>query len=215
MALVRAVVWGASGHARVVADAARLTGAWEIVGFIDEVAPEREGSPFAGGIVLGGSDVLRTERAARADHVLLGVGSNSARLRIADVVEAQGLALGVVIHPRAVVASDVVLGDGVFIAAGAVINPGATIGRAVIVNTNAVVEHDCQVDEGAHVAPGALLAGGVSIGRLSTVGIGAIVKEKLSIGAETLVGAGSVVVRPLGSRLVAYGIPAAKRRDLG
>ena len=39
-------VWGAAGHARVVADVLRLAG-WDVVGFLDNVAPQRAGERFA------------------------------------------------------------------------------------------------------------------------------------------------------------------------
>jgi UDP-N-acetylbacillosamine N-acetyltransferase len=210
----RAVIWGASGHASVVANAARLSGAWELLGFIDEVSPERAGEAFAGGVVLGGKAALESSKAAGVTHVLLGVGDNVARWRIAQTAEELGFALGTVVHPAAVVADDVVLGAGTFVGPGAIINPAARVGRAGIINTNAVVEHHCELGEAVHVAPGAILGGAVRVGRLTWVGLGALVKEKLSIGEETLLGAGAVVVRDVGSRVVAYGIPAVKQRGV-
>ena len=50
------VLWGASGHARVVADIVELVGAFEIVGFLDNVNPDRKGEPFCGASVLGGDE---------------------------------------------------------------------------------------------------------------------------------------------------------------
>jgi sugar O-acyltransferase (sialic acid O-acetyltransferase NeuD family) len=207
----KALVWGASGHAAVVADAARSNRAWEIVGFIDELSPERRGEAFGGSVVVGGVEALEAARETGVSHVLLGVGNNRARLRIADEAERRGFALGTVTHARAIVAVDAVIGSGAFVAAGAVVNPGATVGRASIVNTNAVIEHHCWLSEGVHVAPGALLAGGVRVGRLTWIGIGAVVIEKLEIGEETMVGAGAVVVANVSARVVAYGVPASTR----
>lgn len=209
---VRAVVWGASGHAAVIADAARRSKAWEVVGFLDEIRPQRRGEPFAGAQVLGGADAV--ELLGDVRHVLLGVGDNRARLRIADQVEQRGLALGTVVHPSACLGDDVQLGAGAFVNSGAVVNAGAVLGRASVVNSNAVVEHHCVVEEGAHIAPGALLAGNVKVGRLAWVGIGAVVIEKLEIGAECVLGAGTVVVESVPPGVVAYGVPASVRRPV-
>src|SRR5437667_3209268 len=52
------VIWGASGHALVVADAVRLSGEYEIVGFIDDVNPERAGAQFGGATILGAREQL-------------------------------------------------------------------------------------------------------------------------------------------------------------
>ena len=42
------VIWGASGHALVVADAVRRRGEFQIAGFIDDVNPGRAGESFGG-----------------------------------------------------------------------------------------------------------------------------------------------------------------------
>jgi sugar O-acyltransferase (sialic acid O-acetyltransferase NeuD family) len=210
----RALIWGASGHAAVVADAARRSQTWDVVGFVDEIQPQRRGEVFAGAQVVGGSEVFSSGAHADVRHVLLGVGDNRARLRIANEVEERGLALGTVVHPAASIGDDVELGAGAFVGPGAVVNAGATIGRAAIVNSNAVVEHHCRVEEGAHIAPGALLAGNVKIGRLAWVGIGAVVIEKLEVGAETVLGAGAVAIDSVPGGVVAYGVPAAARRPI-
>ncbi len=44
----RLVIWGASGHALVVADIIRLMNTYQIMGMIDEMNPERAASEFAG-----------------------------------------------------------------------------------------------------------------------------------------------------------------------
>jgi UDP-N-acetylbacillosamine N-acetyltransferase len=209
-----AVIWGASGHAAVVADAARRSKVWEIVGFIDEVRAERRGEAFAGSVVLGGAEALDAEDLARVRHVLLGVGDNRQRLRIATEVERRGLGLGRVIHPSASIGDDVQIGAGAFVGPGAVVNAGAVLGRATIVNSNAVVEHHCSLGEGVHVSPGALLAGNVKVGTLTWIGIGAVVIEKVEVGAGSILGAGAVAVADLPSGVVAYGVPASVRRPV-
>jgi sugar O-acyltransferase (sialic acid O-acetyltransferase NeuD family) len=208
----QAIIWGASGHATVVANAARLGTRFELTGFLDELNPGRRGESLAGSRVLGGLESLEELLASGVRHVLLGVGDNRARLRIAAEAERRGFELGTVVHPAAVVATDVELGVGTFVGAGAVINPHTRIGRATIINTNAVVEHHCEVGEGAHIAPGALLAGNVRVGRLSWIGIGAAVIEKREVGDESVVGAGAVVVRDVAARVVVFGNPARRQR---
>lgn len=211
--LPRLVIWGASGHARVVADIVARGGQFEIVGFLDDVSPERAGSPFGPARVLGGGDLLPALRDDGVTHAIVGIGSARARKVLSDKVRQIGLQLATAIHPSAVIASDVEIGPGTVIAAQAVVNPGSRLGTSVIVNTAASVDHDCRIDDFVHLAPGVRLAGDVSVGASTWVGIGSVVIEKRQIGADCMIGAGSVVVRDIPSGTVAYGNPARPRRD--
>jgi len=202
------VVWGASGHARVVADIVRLAGQYEIVGFLDDLHPERYGTEFCGAAILGGGELLPCLMETGIEHVLVAVGDCRARLRLAEAARAHGFRLATAIHPRAIVASDVQPGPGSVVAAGAVINPGTEIGENVVVNTAAGVDHDCVLADGVHIGPGVRLAGEVRVGRATQVGIGAVVVNGVQIGAGSLVGAGGVVVGDVPDGVVAYGVPA-------
>jgi len=202
------VIWGASGHARVVADVMRLAGQYEIAGFLDDGRPERYGATFCGAPILGGAELLPCLRETGVEHVIVAVGDCRTRLRLAEAARRHGFKLATAIHPRAVVASDVQLGPGSVVAAGAVINPGTQIGENAIINTAAGVDHDCVLADGVHIGPGARLAGEVRVGRASQVSIGATVVNGVKIGAGSLVGAGAVVVGDVPDGVVAYGVPA-------
>jgi FlaA1/EpsC-like NDP-sugar epimerase len=52
------VIWGAGGRAKVVAEILRLHELWAIVGFLDNINPERTGEFFWGVPVLGSSREL-------------------------------------------------------------------------------------------------------------------------------------------------------------
>jgi UDP-N-acetylbacillosamine N-acetyltransferase len=202
------VIWGASGHARVVADIVRLQGTYDLVGFLDDTDPGRHGSEFDGLTVLGGSEKLDELKEIGVSHLIIGFGDCAARLKASALVREKGFSLATAIHPKAVVAGDAVVAAGTVIAAGAVVNPGATINENVIINTGATVDHECNIEEGVHVCPGVHVAGHVNIGRASWIGIGAIVSDHLRIGANTVIGAGAVVVHDIPDNVVAYGVPA-------
>ncbi len=206
------LIWGASGHARVVADILRLEGRYAVAGFLDDIHPERRGETFCGAQVLGGREQLAVLRKQGVEAALIAVGDPGTRLKLAELACARGYRLVTAVHPRAVVAGDAVLGEGTVIVAGAIVNPGCWIGRNVILNTASSIDHDCVVEDGVHVAPGACLAGNVVVGRGAWVGIGAVVVERVRIGAASVIGAGAVVVRDLPEGVVAYGVPARVQR---
>jgi acetyltransferase EpsM len=207
------VIWGASGHALVVADIVRLSGAYRIKGFLDD-DPQRHQTPFCGGAILGGRRALPELRQAGIRDLIVAIGHCPARLHLADLARAEGFRLATAIHPRTVLAGDVSIGFGTVVAAGAVINPGVSLGSNVIVNTGASVDHECEIDDGAHLSPGVRLAGRVRVGRMTWVGIGAIVKDRVRIGQGSIVGAGSLVLTDIPDGVVAYGVPARVVREV-
>ena len=202
------VIWGASGHAMVVADIVRLCGEYEIVGFLDDVNLDRHGTEFCGAILLGGQEQLDKLLQRGIKKIIFGFGNGEGRLRLSRLAREKGFDLVTAIHPRAIIANDAIIGSGSVIVAGAVINPGVKLGENVIVNTCASVDHECAVEEGAHICPGVHLGARVSVGRASWIGIGTTVKDRVTIGAGTLIGAGSVVVDDIQENVVAYGVPA-------
>ena len=206
--MTKLVIWGASGHAKVVADIVRLQRHHEIVGFLDDHDAAAAGREFCGARVLGGRDVLPGLRKQGVSHLLFGFGDGKARLEHTEHVRELGFTLATAVHPRAIVAGDVTVGPGSIVAAGAVVGPGSTLGENVIVNTLAGVDHDCVVRDGAHVCPGARLGGWVDVGEGAWIGIGATVRDRARIGRGTLIGAGAVVLHDVPERVVAYGVPA-------
>lgn len=204
----KVVLWGASGHAKVVADIIRREGKLELVGFLDDRNPQIKGAPFCGARVLGGGEVLDALLSDGVRQMILAFGDCSARLTLADRVRSAGFVLATALHPDAIIAADVRIGSGTVVMAGAVLNPGTTIGENGIVNTGAIVDHDCRLADGVHICPGAVLAGAVSVGRGSWVGVGATVRDHITIGSDVVVGAGALVLSDIPDGVVAYGVPA-------
>lgn len=203
------IIFGASGHARVIADAARRSAMFDVLGFVDQDRPAGE---VVDGVTVLGNETGLQGILSRAANIMgiIGVGDNRTRERIANSVKTKfpGLQFANVIHPSAVVAYDVRFGQGVFVAASATINCGSRLGDHVVINTRSSVDHDCVIGDFGFVGPGASLAGGVSIGHGSFIGTGAAIIPSIQIGDDAVVGAGSAVIRPVASGTKVAGVPA-------
>lgn len=192
------VLIGAGGHARVLHALAVAAGR-HFVGVCDPVLT-RKGERFWNQI-----PVIESEAALEAlprDSVMLvnGIGkvvSNNIRHQVHIRLSKLGFRFATLVHPTAWVAPDVQLANGVQIMAGAVVQPGCSIGEDSIINTRASVDHDCIIGNHVHVAPGATLCGSVKVEDNAFIGAGAVVIQTLSIGAGAVVAAGATVARDL------------------
>lgn len=198
-------VIGASGHGKVVADAALRSG-WDAIAFFDDAWPNLTET----GIwrVLG--DVGEFRRLyEQFDGAFVAIGDNAVRLRIHRELHTFGADLVTVIHPSAVVSEYAEIGSGCAIFANAVVSPFARIGHACIVNTAASIDHDCELADGVHVSPGGRLGGNVRVGESVWVGIGANVKHGTAIGNGAIIGAGAAVIEDVAAGITVVGVPAA------
>lgn len=196
----RLIIIGASGHGKVVADIAHLSGYTEIV-FLDNDPELKMCLRYP---VLG-PDTMTEELDG---DVFVAVGNSEVRRKLME--RDNDRHFPVLIHPQAVIAEDVVIGDGTVVMAGAVINPGARIGIGTIVNTSSSIDHDCFIGNYCHVSVGAHLSGTVDVGNNCWIGAGATVSNNVKICSDVMIGAGAVVIDDIKETGTYVGVPARK-----
>lgn len=197
------IVLGAGGHAKVLIDAIRLSGT-EIIGITDPSGVK--GSEYFGVKVLG-DDSQVLNYLPNELELVNGIGSmpnNSVRRILNENMMSKGYLFGKVIHPSAVIASDVKISDGVQIMAGVVIQPSVKIGNSCIINTGVNIDHDCVIHDDCHLAPGVTLSGNVTIGQQTHIGTGTSIIQDIAIGRNCVIAAGSIIYKdvPLNTQFI-------------
>lgn len=200
----RLALLGASGHGKVVADAALAAG-WQDVVFFDDAWP---GVSMNGHWPVAGNTAALLERLHEFNGVLVSIGNCAVRWQKQQVLQAAGVRLVTIVHPHACVSPFSRLGAGTVVMAGAVVNVDAVVGESSIINTGATVDHDAILAHAVHISPGAHLSGNVVVGAYSWIGVGAAVRQGTRIGARVMVGAGAVVVTAVADGLTVIGSPA-------
>lgn len=147
------------------------------------------------------------------DTVVLAIGSNASRRKLAEQYSNYKFAM--VIDSTAIVAEDVIIGEGTVIMPRSIINPSVKIGKHCIVNSGAIVEHDCIIGDYSHISPGAVLTGGVVVGKSVHIGANATILPGLKIGDNTVIGAGTVVTKDISTNSVMIGNPMQEINKIG
>jgi len=202
------LILGAGGHARVVADLL-LSQNWQITGFL---GPDMSlwGTNWRGIPVLGGDEKL-THYPAHTHALINGVGSTGypvLRRALFERYIQAGYSFPHLVHVRASIANDVIVGEGSQIMAGAIVQTNTVIGKDVIINTGACVDHDCCIEDHVHIAPGAVICAGVKVGPMTHIGAGAVLLQGIRIGTGCIVGAGAVVTTGVMDSTMVMGVPA-------
>lgn len=197
------IIIGASGHGKVVADIALKMNKWIEISFLDD--NEKKQLPL-GLNIIGKLDEAITYM--EEYEFIVAIGDNNIRESIQSKLEIQGACIATLLHPHAIIGSDVNIGKGTVIMAGVVINSCSEIGKGCIVNTSASIDHDNVLSDYTHISPGANLAGQVSVGRNTWIGIGSVIINNVNITSDCKVGAGSVVIKEIITPGTYVGVPA-------
>lgn len=196
----KAILIGYSGHAYVVAEAALDIGI-DIIGYSDK--NELPNNPF--NLKYLGFEIDESFIGWKLDApFIIGIGDNSIRQKIANIISGRKKQILTVISDAASVSKMAVIGEGTFINRNVSVNAFAVIGTNVILNTGCIIEHECVLADTVHIAPGAVLAGNVTVGERSFIGANAVVKQGVTIGKDVIIGAGAVIIQdiPDGKKVV-------------
>ena len=199
------IIIGASGHGKVVADIAIKMNKWQSIAFLDD----DESIKTSMGLEVIGRTADAFTYKDEADF-FVAIGSNTTREKIQEKLIEQGINVICLIHPSAVIGTNVEIGFGSVVMAGVVINSSSRIGNGCIINTSSSIDHDNVIENYVHISPGVNMAGTVKVGKGSWIGIGSVVSNNVNICSGCKVGAGAVVVKDITEPGTYVGVPVRK-----
>ncbi len=205
----KVVIFGASGHAKVIVDIIENNPEYQLVGFIDKYKCIQD--TILNYQVIGDEESL-PKLMTKYDFYkgVIGIGDNFTRSKVVkhimkSVPDFQFINC---IHNSANVSQYCNIGFGNVIMAGATVNPESVISNHCILNTNSSLDHDSLMSDFSSLAPNSAVGGNCIIGEYSNIGIGASVFHETKIGNNCIIGGGSVVTKDTNSNSKYIGSPA-------
>jgi sugar O-acyltransferase (sialic acid O-acetyltransferase NeuD family) len=202
------IIVGAGGFGREVAwlieDINKENNEWNLLGFIDENIAI-QGSIINGYRVLGGLEYLNKNSNI---YYVCAIGNSNKRKKIVDKLSKVHMNLSTLIHPSVIISKNSDIGEGSILCASCIISVNVRVGRCVIINWDCTIGHDAVLENFVTLYPSVNISGNCNIDKCVEIGTGAQIIQGKNIGENSIIGAGSVVVRDIDKNKTAVGVPA-------
>ncbi len=207
-------IYGAGGFGKEVYDVAcrqnALNRCWDEIFFIDDYRENGSDCYLSKAFTL--SHVLKTFTKDNFE-IVIAIGEPAVRINLKNKLLENGIKLGIVVDPSAIISPTAKLGAGVIVTSDCIIASSVIIGENVAINVKSIVGHDIVLDNDVVLSSMVNIGGACKIGTGTYLGMGCLIKEGLEIGEEVIVGMGSVVHHNIPSRMIALGNPARPMRE--
>lgn len=178
---------------------------FNFLGFFDDDI--NVGEKINGYPILGGVETINNIESDLA--LAIAISDPKTKLNLRSKITNTNIDFPTIIHPNTSISDDFVkIGCGTIVCEGVILTCNITIGKFVILNLYTTVGHDTIIEDYCSFMPSVNISGEVQIENKVYVGTGSKIVNQLSIGENTIVGAGAVVSKSLPSNCTAVGIPA-------
>ncbi len=146
----------------------------------------------------------------KSTAIFVPIGNNPIRVKLLKMFEENGFEIPSFIHSQAIIDSSVKISDkGVYILPGTTIMPLVTIDNYVMISIGSNIIHHTHLDEGVFVSNGCNVGANITAKENAYIGMGATIMTGVkTVGKNSLIGAGAVVIRDVPENAVMAGVPA-------
>ena len=209
------IVGAGSVGGHVALNVQQYSSDYRVAGFFDD-DQQKIGTKQFGVDVLGSvNEVLQKDQA----HVVIGIAFPKIKRRILQQLSANNtLHYPTLVHERAWISSGVTIGKGSIIYPGTTINFGSEIHDFVVLNANCSLGHHTRVGAYSSFAPGVNTGGHTTIEDEVEMGIGACTLQDVQVGASSIVGGQSMIIKNVKPGATVAGVPAkvlASKQSVG
>ena len=204
------ILIGGGGHCISCIDVVEQTGLYQIIGILD--LPEKLGQKVLNYSVIGTENELERFLPVCSDFLITVGQIKSSELReiiFHKVIKAGGN-LPVIISPFAFVSPNASIEEGSIVMHHVLVNSGAIVGKGCILNTKSLIEHEAEIGNFCHISTAAVINGQAKVGDFCFIGSNTVVSNNIRITANTIIAAGSQVLRDIHTSGIYIGSPLRK-----
>ena len=178
---------------------------YAVAGFFDDDSAKAGTTQFGVEVIGPIDEALKLKHAA----IVIGIAFPAIKQKIINRLVANNtLAFPTLIHERAWISRDVLVGKGCIIYPGSTINFGSRIEDFVVLNMNCSLGHHTTVGTYSSFAPGVNTGGHTIFHDRVDVGIGASTIQGITVGTGSVIGGQSMVVQHVDAETTVAGVPA-------
>lgn len=202
------IIVGAGGFGREALNLAkrinRITHRWNILGFLNDMPDALDGVMCSHRIIGRITDWVPDEN----QEFVLGISSPTSKEKLARELAGRGFRFTSLISPTALIADYVTLGEGCVVTGNSSIGDNAVIGDFVHI-AGSMIGQDTVIGDYS-TTTGYVNVASATVGKRVFIGSHAVVLNKVRVGDDAFICAGSIVMRrvPDGARV--FGNPAKK-----
>jgi sugar O-acyltransferase (sialic acid O-acetyltransferase NeuD family) len=196
---------GAGSYGEAIADLAEHCG-YQIAGYYDDDDSKKD-TICMGAKVIGKIEI--SEEKVSGKLFAIAIGNNKIRESIAGKILDCGGVLPSLIHSTVVISKQVSIGTGCFVHAQSFLWTKVSVADFCIISPQVVLAHHSEMLQSSFVSAGSNVGANIKIGQRAFIGIGSTLMTGINqIGSDSVVGAGSVVIKDVNNGVTVAGNPA-------
>ena len=201
---------GAGGFSREIYDYLSTTEfeyeGLKLVGFLDDDLTQLEQFDIEHSIV----GVLQNSNIPEGSTLIMGIANPALKEKIFKFYSELGIRFITYIHATATVGKYVDLGEGGVICPNVTLTTNIKVGLCATINAHSSIGHDVIMGDFCTLSGHCDITGGVNVGDRVIFGSHALVIPRKIVESDSVVGAGSVVIKKVRTGTTVFGNPAKK-----
>ena len=127
---------------------------------------------------------------------------NKKRAKFFDEAKSKGYELYSYVHPSTKIWDEFEMGENCFILAENIIQPFVKIGDNVLIGSNNLISHNTVIENNCFLTSNITLGGHITVGSNSFIGLSATINQRIKIGKECVIGAGTLITKDVNDKEV-------------